>query len=63
MIGVAGVDHIITLDLHSPQIQGFLSVPLHNLFAEPTLAHYIRTRIPDFSNGVIVAKNAGGVKR
>ncbi|KAJ3100917.1 hypothetical protein HDU97_001857 [Phlyctochytrium planicorne] len=62
-----GVDHIITMDLHSSQIQGFFNKPLDNLLAEPAICQYIQTRISDFHEdntvGCIVCKNAGGAKR
>jgi ribose-phosphate pyrophosphokinase len=35
MLTVAGVDHIITMDLHASQIQGFFELPVDNLYAEP----------------------------
>jgi ribose-phosphate pyrophosphokinase len=63
MLNIAGVDHIITMDLHSSQVQGFFTKPTDNLVAEPTVAKYIRDRIPDWQNCVIVSKNAGGAKR
>ncbi|TPX45386.1 ribose-phosphate diphosphokinase [Synchytrium endobioticum] len=63
MLSVAGVDHVITMDLHSSQVQGFFSRPVDNLLAEPTVAKYIRDKYSDWQNGVIVSKNAGGAKR
>lgn len=63
MLGVAGVDHIITMDLHSSQIQGFFNKPVDNLLSEPSLAKYIMEKIEDYQNGVVVSKNAGGAKR
>merc|ERR1712126_397998 len=36
MLSAAGADHIITMDLHASQIQGFFDIPVDNLFAEPT---------------------------
>ena len=42
---------------------GFFSVPVDNLYAEPTLASYIRHYIEDYADGVVVAKNPGGMKR
>ncbi|KAI8871958.1 phosphoribosyl pyrophosphokinase [Ramicandelaber brevisporus] len=67
MLVTAGVDHIITMDLHAAQMQGFFQKPVDNLFAEPTLAKWLKDNIPD-GNGlvedvVVVAKNAGGAKR
>ncbi|OAJ37112.1 hypothetical protein BDEG_21177 [Batrachochytrium dendrobatidis JEL423] len=64
MLHVAGVDHIITMDLHSNQIQGFFSKPVDNLLAEPAIARYMKDRFESmFSRGVVISKNAGGAKR
>src|SRR5271163_2345401 len=60
---MAGVNHVITMDLHASQIQGFFSIPCDNLFAEPSLARWIREHIADWENCVIVSKNPGGAKR
>jgi len=62
MIQKAGCDHVITMDLHASQIQGFFDVPVDNLFAEPSVLNYIRTTF-DISNVVIVSPDAGGAKR
>ena len=37
MLRVAGADHIITMDLHASQIQGFFDIPVDNLYAEPAV--------------------------
>jgi ribose-phosphate pyrophosphokinase len=64
MLQVAGVQHVITMDLHSSQIGGFFHIStLDNLFAEPSFARFIKEKIPDYTNGVVVSKNAGGAKR
>jgi ribose-phosphate pyrophosphokinase len=66
MIIVAGADHIITMDLHHDQIQGFFSKPVDNLLSEPCLCKYILDHITPYhevSEVVIVSKNPGGVKR
>lgn len=65
MLRVAGVDHVITMDLHSSQIQGFFTTPVDNMLAEPSLAKYIRDQLPqdDCRNGVVVSRRPGGVKR
>jgi phosphoribosylpyrophosphate synthetase len=55
MLLVAGVDHIMTVDLHASQLQGFFHVPVDGLFAEPTIAMYIQSNIKDYQNGVVVA--------
>ena len=63
MLRVAGVDHVMTIDLHSSHIQGFFNVPVDNLFAEPSIAKFIKENIPDYIHGVVVSKNAGAAKR
>ncbi|CAF3257046.1 unnamed protein product [Rotaria socialis] len=63
MLSVAGADHIITMDLHASQIQGFFDIPVDNLFAEPAVIRWISLHIPDFKNAVIVSPDAGGAKR
>ncbi|KAI9298480.1 ribose-phosphate pyrophosphokinase 1 [Neoconidiobolus thromboides FSU 785] len=63
MISVAGVDHVITMDLHASQMQGFFNVPVDNLYAEPAIAKWIRDSVPNYKDGVVVSKNAGGAKR
>ncbi|EIW68263.1 hypothetical protein TREMEDRAFT_63433 [Tremella mesenterica DSM 1558] len=62
MLREAGCDHVITMDLHASQIQGFFDVPVDNLYAEPSMVHYIRNNI-DVKNCVIVSPDAGGAKR
>lgn len=59
----SGVDHVITMDLHSSVMQGFFNVPVDNLFSEPTIAKYIMENISDYTNGIVVSKNAGGAMR
>lgn len=63
LLTMAGVAHVITMDLHASQMQGFFSIPVDNLYAEPSLARWIREHIPDWQNCVIVSKNPGGAKR
>jgi ribose-phosphate pyrophosphokinase len=63
MLTVAGANHVITMDLHASQIQGFFNVPVDNLYAEPSTLKYIAENIPDYKNGVIVSPDAGGAKR
>ncbi|KAF9307465.1 hypothetical protein BGZ74_000024 [Mortierella antarctica] len=63
MLTVAGANHVITMDLHASQIQGFFNVPVDNLYAEPSTLKYIAEQIPDYKNGVIVSPDAGGAKR
>lgn len=62
MIQTAGCDHVITIDLHASQIQGFFDVPVDNLYAEPTVVQYIKTHM-DYTEAIIVSPDAGGAKR
>lgn len=62
MLQTAGCDHMITMDLHASQIQGFFDVPVDNLYAEPTVVQYIQSKI-DYRNCIIVSPDAGGAKR
>jgi ribose-phosphate pyrophosphokinase len=63
MLTVAGCDHVITMDLHASQIQGFFDIPVDNLYSEPTMIQYIKLHIADWRNAVIVSPDAGGAKR
>jgi ribose-phosphate pyrophosphokinase len=63
MLTVAGADHVITMDLHASQIQGFFNIPVDNLYCEPSTIEYIRTKIPNWTNAMIVSPDAGGAKR
>ncbi len=62
MLQTAGCNHVITMDLHASQIQGFFNVPVDNLYAEPSALRYIRENF-DYRNAVIVSPDAGGTKR
>ncbi|XP_058065344.1 ribose-phosphate pyrophosphokinase 1 isoform X4 [Anopheles bellator] len=63
MLSVAGADHIITMDLHASQIQGFFDIPVDNLYAEPAVLKWIRENIVEWRNSIIVSPDAGGAKR
>ncbi|MCJ1464739.1 hypothetical protein MMC07_003352 [Pseudocyphellaria aurata] len=62
MLQTAGCNHVITMDLHASQIQGFFNVPVDNLYAEPSTLRWIRENL-DVSRAVIVSPDAGGAKR
>jgi len=62
MLQTAGCNHVITMDLHASQIQGFFNVPVDNLYAEPSMLKWIRENV-DVGNCVIVSPDAGGAKR
>jgi ribose-phosphate pyrophosphokinase len=62
LITTAGASRILTLDLHSGQIQGFFNVPVDNLYATPVLLKYLRQRL-NRSEVTVVSPDAGGVQR
>jgi len=56
-IEAAGADRVLTMDLHSPQIQGFFKIPVDHLYAMPVLVDYfLRKQIPDL---VVAAPDVG----
>ncbi len=60
-IEAAGVDRVVTLDLHAPQVQGFFKVPVDDLYAMPVLCDAISAKsLPDL---VVVAPDAGFAKK
>lgn len=63
LLNIAGVNHVITIDLHASQMQGFFKCPVDNLIAEPLLARWIRVNVPNWREAVVVSKNPGGTKR
>jgi len=60
-IEAAGVDRVVTMDLHAPQIQGFFKVPVDDLYALPPLCDAIKSLGLD--NLVVVAPDAGFAKK
>jgi ribose-phosphate pyrophosphokinase len=62
MLQVAGCNHVITMDLHASQIQGFFNVPVDNLYAEPSTLKWIKNNLP-VKDTIIVSPDAGGAKR
>ncbi|OAQ73279.2 ribose-phosphate pyrophosphokinase 5 [Pochonia chlamydosporia 170] len=63
LLTCAGADHIITMDLHDPQYQGFFDIPVDNLYGKPLIQSYIQKHIPGYGEAVIVSPDAGGAKR
>ena len=61
MLSVAGIDRLITLDLHADQEQGFFDVPVDHLYASSVLLPYIKSL--NLKNIVIAAPDVGGSKR
>ena len=62
LITQAGADRVLTLDLHAGQIQGFLDIPLDNLFASPGFSKDIKERY-DGDDIIMVSPDVGGVVR
>ncbi len=61
LITIAGVNRVLTLDLHAGQIQGFFDIPLDNLFAAPVFLRDIREQF-DADNLMMVSPDVGGVR-
>jgi ribose-phosphate pyrophosphokinase len=61
MLSVAGVDRIITMDLHADQIQGFFNIPVDHLYASTIFVPYIKSL--KLKNLVIASPDVGGTKR
>jgi ribose-phosphate pyrophosphokinase len=62
LITTAGASRILTMDLHSGQIQGFFNIPVDNLYASPVLLDYLRKRIRR-NDMMVVSPDAGGAQR
>jgi ribose-phosphate pyrophosphokinase len=62
LITRAGVDRVLTLDLHAGQIQGFFDIPTDNLFAAPVIVRDIKQRF-DLDDLIVVSPDVGGVVR
>lgn len=63
LLTAAGADHIITMDLHDPQYQGFFDIPVDNLYGRHLLQKYIQYNVPNYQQAVAVSPDAGGAKR
>ncbi len=61
MLQAAGVDRVLTVDLHADQIQGFFNVPMDNIYGSPILLDDIEKQ--DYDNLMIVSPDVGGVVR
>jgi ribose-phosphate pyrophosphokinase len=62
LITTAGASRILTMDLHSGQIQGFFNIPVDNLYATPVLLQYVKQRL-NHNEVTIISPDAGGVER
>jgi ribose-phosphate pyrophosphokinase len=63
LITRAGANRVLTMDLHSGQIQGFFDIPTDNLLSTPVLAQDIRENFPKSRDLMIVSPDVGGVVR
>lgn len=60
MLVQAGADRLITIDLHSHQVQGFFDIPVDHLYASPVFLEYFRAK--SLENVVVVAPDVGAAK-
>lgn len=61
MLQSAGVDRVVTIDLHAGQIQGFFDIPVDNLYGSIVFYDYIKSK--NFDNLIIASPDIGGVAR
>ena len=61
LLGAAGTNRVLTMDLHKAQIQGFFDIPVDHLFAAPVIIEYLSTL--DESELTLVSPDAGGAER
>ncbi|CAJ0796450.1 Ribose-phosphate pyrophosphokinase [Ralstonia condita] len=61
MLEVAGVERVLTMDLHADQIQGFFDIPVDNIYASPILLEDLRKK--NYDNLLVVSPDVGGVVR
>jgi len=61
MLSRAGVDRLLTMDLHSDQIQGFFDIPVDNIYATPILIKHLEAQ--NHPNLIVVSPDIGGVVR
>ncbi|MDQ4078289.1 MAG: ribose-phosphate pyrophosphokinase [Chloroflexota bacterium] len=60
LLQAVGVDHVVTIDMHAPQLEGFFHIPVDSLTAMPTLCADLESRLPD--DTVVVAPDAGAMR-
>ena len=61
MLEAAGVNRVLTMDLHADQIQGFFDIPVDNIYASPVLLSDLKSK--NYENLVVVSPDVGGVVR
>ena len=62
ILTTAGIDRLLTIDLHAGQIQGFFDIPVDNLYAAPIITKDIKTKYKS-KDIVVVSPDVGGVVR
>jgi ribose-phosphate pyrophosphokinase len=62
LLEVAGIDRLVTMDLHAGQVQGFFSRPVDHMTAMPILTQFVQDRLSEEKELVIIAPDAGRVK-
>ena len=60
LLTAAGVDRVLTMDLHAQQVAGFFDIPVDHLFAAPVLIRYLRSK--GIANPGVVSPDVGGLK-
>ncbi len=60
LLNAAGVDRVLTMDLHAQQVQGFFDIPVDHLYSMPVLIKYLRTILT--GKTVVVSPDVGGLK-
>jgi ribose-phosphate pyrophosphokinase len=63
LLTVAGIERVLTMDLHAAQIQGFFDIPVDNLYASPVFALDIRHHFRNLGDIIVVSPDVGGVAR
>jgi ribose-phosphate pyrophosphokinase len=63
LITRAGADRVLTMDLHSPQIQGFFDVPVDNMYAAPVLNDFVAALDVPPEKRIVVSPDVGSIKR
>jgi ribose-phosphate pyrophosphokinase len=60
LLDAAGVDRVLTMDLHAQQVAGFFDIPVDHLFAAPVVIRHLRSK--KIENAVVVSPDVGGLK-
>ena len=62
LLTAAGVQRVLTVDLHAGQIQGFFDIPVDHLYAAPVIIRYLKEKELTGDNVVVVSPDVGGIK-